>query len=348
MTGKLIWIITFVSLALALIAALFILLPYLKDPAHKTLAKAGIVEKQALVNGVLFNYAEGPDNGPPLVLLHAQLLDWFSYNQALPELTRNFHVFAIDYPGHGQTRTPADYSFTANQIGSDLASFIRQEIGQSVYLSGNSSGGLLCVWLASNTPDLVEAVVLEDPPLFSAEYPAIKDTIAYKSFTTSNSAITSGYTGDFLTYWVDNSTQFFRTYTGPIGQPLIRMIVQNYKKTSKTEPVEITILPRVIREMIRGLSAYDPAFGNAFYTGTWNSGFDHATALRQIQCPVLLLQADFSYTADGILNGAMSQAMADRAAELIPDCTYQRIESNHVINLDHPGEFVDALTSFFL
>jgi pimeloyl-ACP methyl ester carboxylesterase len=46
-------------------------------------------------------------------------------------------------------------------------------IGEPVYVTGNSSGKLLAVWLAANRPDLVKAVVLEDPPLFSSDYPEI-------------------------------------------------------------------------------------------------------------------------------------------------------------------------------
>jgi pimeloyl-ACP methyl ester carboxylesterase len=58
---------------------------------------------------------------------------------------------------------------TAGQIGNDLVNFIETVIGEPVYVTGNSSGGLLTVWLAANRPDLVKAVVLEDPPLFSSE-----------------------------------------------------------------------------------------------------------------------------------------------------------------------------------
>ncbi|MGB4657883.1 MAG: alpha/beta fold hydrolase, partial [Mobilitalea sp.] len=182
-----------------------------KNPNDKILSEAGIVEKSIQVGEVNFNYAEGPDNGPALLLLHAQLLDWYTYSQVLPELSKKFHVYAVDYPGHGKTTYPEDYPMTANQIGSDLANFIQTVIQEPTYVTGNSSGGLLTTWLAANEPELVKAIVLEDPPLFAAEYPEIKQTIAYKSFTTSYHAVQEGYTGDFLTYWIKNSTQFFKT-----------------------------------------------------------------------------------------------------------------------------------------
>lgn len=86
----------------ALIDSVAAYVGFYRNPAHKRLADAGIVEKQVQVGDVCFNYAEGPDHGPALVLLHAQLLDWFTYSKVLPELSQHYHVYAIDYPGHGK------------------------------------------------------------------------------------------------------------------------------------------------------------------------------------------------------------------------------------------------------
>lgn len=215
-------------------------------------------------------------------------------------------------------------------------------------MSGNSSGGLLTTWLAANRPDLVKAIVLEDPPLFAAEYPEIKQTIAYKAFSTSYKAMQEGYTGDFLEYWIKNSTQFFKTYTWPFSQPLIEFAVSSYKAANPGKPVEIAFLPVSVQEMMRGLNYYDPRFGAAFYDGTWNAGFDHAEALQKIQCPALLLQANFEIEQDGTLNGAMTQEQADRAASLLKHGKYMRVDSSHVINLEHPDEFAQILENFFL
>lgn len=339
--------IVLIIIVIAAITAVWYMIHY-TNPQNKKLAEAGIVEKTAQVGEVNFNYAEGPDNGPPLLLLHAQLLDWYTYNQVLPELSTKFHIYAVDYPGHGKTKVPDDYPFNANQIGSDLANFMKTVIQEPSYVTGNSSGGLLTAWLAANEPYWVKAIVLEDPPLFSSEYPEIKNTIAYKSFTTSHSAILKGYDDDFLNYWIRNSTQFFKTYTGPFTQQIIDFAVNTYRRANPGKPVEIAFLPASVQELIRGLNDYDPRFGNAFYEGTWNEGFDHAEALQQIKCPALLLHANFEFTKEGILNGAMSQEQADRAVSLLPDGEYMKIDSAHVVNLEHPDEFAKIVENFFL
>ena len=343
-------IVAFVILLLAIVVLILITyIKHYKNPAYKILAAVGIVEKTAQVGDVCFNYAEGPDNGKALLLLHAQTLDWFTYSKVLPELSKNFHVFAVDYPGHGKTNVPEDYLMSANQIGSDLANFIEFVIKEPVYATGNSSGGLLTTWLAANKPDLIKAIVLEDPPLFSSEYPEIKQTVADKLFKASNNALQDNeYNGNFLDYWIKNGTEFFKAYTGPFSQQLIGFAVKSYKDTNPGKPLEIAFLPVSVQEMLRGLNYYDPRFGAAFYKGTWNEGFDHAGALQKIQCPALLIQANFDYLENGTLNGAMSKEMADRAIALIKDCQYVRIEASHVTNLEAPKQFIDIVEEFFL
>ncbi len=346
------WLLILLIVILVITVALFSLITYMrhyKNPSDDILANAGIVEKTAQVGSVLFNYAEGPDNGPALLLLHAQTLDLYTYHLVMPELSTKFHVFAVDYPGHGKTSVPDDYKMSANQIGSDLADFLQNIIGEPAYVTGNSSGGLLTVWLAANKPDLVKAIVLEDPPLFSSEYPEIEHTVADKLFRASDNALQDrSYAGNFLDYWIENGTEFFKTYTGPFSQQLIRFAVNSYKSANPGKPLEIAFVPPSVQEMLRGLNEYDPRFGAAFYNGTWNEGFDHAEALAKIQCPTLLIQANFDYLTDGTLNGAMSHEMADRVVSLINDCQYVKVDAGHVTNIEVPDQFIQLIEDFCL
>jgi pimeloyl-ACP methyl ester carboxylesterase len=216
-------------------------------------------------------------------------------------------------------------------------------------VTGNSSGGLLTAWLAANRPELVKAIVLEDPPLFSSEWPEVKKTVANKLFTASYNARQSGeYQGNFLDYWIKTGTEFFKTYTGPFSQQLIGFVVGSYKKVNPGKPVEIAFAPVAVQEMLRGLNDYDPRFGTSFYEGKWNEGVDHVEALRKIQCPALLIQANTGYLADGTLDGAMSREQADRAVSLIKGCKYEKLDSGHVTNLEVPDRFIRIVEAFFL
>jgi pimeloyl-ACP methyl ester carboxylesterase len=317
-----------------------------RDPGHKMVSKAGFVEKQVRIGEAMFNYAEGPDNGPPLLLLHAQHMDWFSYTRVMPRLSQSFHVYALDYHGHGKTAVSVD-RMNANDMGEDLSLFISEVAGEPVFVSGNSSGGIMAAWLAANSPSLVRAVVLEDPSLFSSEYPRILDTVADKSFAICSRYVDLGEgKGGFAEYWAGAVSDFFVKQVGFDISPVLVSSINVYRKANPGEPVEIVFLPEIIRLMIRGMCYYDPAFGAGFHDGSWNQGFDHAEALERISCPALLLHANFEIE-DGMLNGALSQEEADRIAAL-SGAEYRRVDAGHVIHLEKPDLFAETLEGFFL
>lgn len=317
------------------------------DPWERKVEQAGYVTRTARVNQVDFNYVEGPDNGPPLVLLHAQQLDWFGYSRVLPELAKRFHVFDVDYQGHGNTITPAGYPMTANRIGADLSAFLQAKIGQPAFVTGNSSGGLLTAWLAANRPQQVRSVLLEDPPLFASEYPRIVKTIAYRDFASCAAAVDQ-QVDDFLPFWIQANAAFLEAAVGAGAATLLTAAVTAYRVLHPGQPLDLQLVTDdLVRLFLRGLNESDPHFGKAFYDGTWNAGFDHATALRKITCPALLMQADFSYVDGDVLNGAMSQADADLAMSLLANGTYQKVDAEHVVNLDQPQTFLTALQNFF-
>jgi pimeloyl-ACP methyl ester carboxylesterase len=328
-------------------AIFYILFLNYTDSYHKKLESVGFTEKTARVGEVNFNYAEGPNNGPSLLLLHAQHMDWYDYSRVLPELCQSFHIFAVDYHGHGKTAAPAEYYY-ANQIGADLAEFIRTVVKEPAFLSGNSSGGILAAWLAANDPDLVRAVVLEDPSLLSSEYPRLLETVADKSFAVCYEFTNSdGKMEDFLPYWIDSCRDFFKKYVGFDVAPLLKASVKQYRNANPYKALEINYLPTTVRMMMRGMNYYDPLFGAAFHDGVWNKDFDHAETLTKIQCPTLLLHANFEVLEDGTFSGALSQAEADRIVGLIPDCEYMRIDSEHVVHLDKPEQYIKIVGNFF-
>ena len=318
------------------------------DPWKARVAAAGYRPKTVRIGDVDLSYVEGPQNGPPLVLLHAQHMEWFSYSRVLPALVDRFHVFAVDCPGHGKTIVPDGYPMTANQIGADLAAFIDTTVGSAAFVAGNSSGGLLTAWLAANRPELVRGIALEDPPLFSAEYPRVKTTIADRSFITCAAAVHEDVE-DFLLYWIHSNRAFFTRQVAPGAAFLLTQAIKAYRAAHPGQPVELGLLPNdTVRLFLRGMDQYDPHFGAAFHDGTWHANFSHAEALAKIRCPVLLVQADFSVLPDGTLNGAMTQDDADEAVALLADVVYRKVDATHVVHLADPGLYAELLQDFFL
>ncbi|MGD9381992.1 MAG: alpha/beta hydrolase, partial [Candidatus Thorarchaeota archaeon] len=109
-------------------------------------------EKRFDTGEIEINYAEGSENGLPLVLIPGQGADWKNHEKVLPALSENFHVFAVDVRGHGKSDwKTGDYTF--NSIGRDMTAFLEKVVKRPSIISGNSSGGLIALWLAANRPE---------------------------------------------------------------------------------------------------------------------------------------------------------------------------------------------------
>ena len=61
----------------------------------------GIVEKTFDAGGVRLSYAEGPETGPPLVLLHGLGRRWQVFMPLIPSLSLRWQIFAPDFADMG-------------------------------------------------------------------------------------------------------------------------------------------------------------------------------------------------------------------------------------------------------
>lgn len=302
-------------------------------------ARAGVSEKSVEVDGLRIHYAEGPRNGPVLLLIHGQSGDWQNYARALPRLVEDFHVFAVDCLGHGgSAHLPHGYS--ANAHGAILAQFIDQVIKTPVIVSGHSSGGHLAAWLAANFAHQVRVVVLEDPPFFTTTLPRAQETWNYADLATNAHNFLATAEPDFVRYQAQHSLMWNFFGDGKdwfIDQGL------DYREAHPDSPVRWWSLPPIVNESFRGLSNYDPHFGASFYTGEWDEGFDHAATLARITVPVALIHTNWEYDDRGLLMAAMDGDDAARARDLIPDVQFFKVDSGHNFHWEKPGDFVEII-----
>lgn len=100
---------------------------------------------------------------------------WELYERVFLPLAESFQVYAVDVRGHGKSSwTTGDYSWKS--VGEDLATFLEKVVGRPALVAGNSSGGVLALWLAAEQhPERVAGIVLEDAPIFSVEWPRFRD-----------------------------------------------------------------------------------------------------------------------------------------------------------------------------
>lgn len=312
--------------------------------------RAGFQERDFQRGAVRLNYAEGPANGPPLVLIPAQMGTWESYARVLPALSRRLHVFAADVRGHGGSSwTPGDYSWAS--VGADLRAFLAQVVGRPAVVAGNSSGGVVALWLAAHIPDLVAGIVLEDAPVFSAELPRFRDRdrFVYQGLEHLVAALGDVENRDLADYFRD---QVLPTKGGRVRRVpgwFVRFLsgaIHRRQKAHPGEPVDIPWLPGTLRLLLKSLSTFDPDFARAFVNGRFYGDFDHAAALRQVRCPLLMLHADWFRHPEYGLVGAMDDGDARRIRELAPQAQYRQIAANHVIHAFRPKAYLEAVKAF--
>jgi pimeloyl-ACP methyl ester carboxylesterase len=101
--------------------------------------------------------------GPAIVLLHGNAHDRHDYDAVAPVLAREFTVFAVDWPGCGESPAPAEpRASTACGLAALLPEIVTGLGAAPAILVGNSVGGFSATRLALTHPTLVRALVLVD------------------------------------------------------------------------------------------------------------------------------------------------------------------------------------------
>lgn len=304
--------------------------------------RAGFVEKRTTIDGSTINYAEGPDNGPPLLLIHGQATTWQSWHRVLPDLSERFHVFAVDVYGHGKSaRVPEKY--TARAIAADMEQFLTQVVGEPATVAGHSSGGLIAAVLAADAPQHVRGVILEDPPFFSSVLPRAEKTFTHVGLHTAAHEFLESGENDFTDYFIRHAN-IWNLIPG-IGDDIQRHAL-SYRRNHPGEPVRLFYAPPTLNNIFLGLESYDPHFGDAFYTNRFHDGFDHADTLARIDMPAVLIHTNWMYDKNGILLAAMSGEDARRARSLLEDVEFYRVTTGHGFHFEDPDHFTQITLDF--
>jgi pimeloyl-ACP methyl ester carboxylesterase len=316
----------------------------------KAIRKAGYLEQTLDTGEVKLHYLMGPNNGLPLVLVPGQGLSLESYQRVLVPLSREFQVFAVDVRGHGKSSwTTGKYNYPF--MGRDFKALLQQVIKRPAIVSGNSSGGIIALWLASNVPVMVSGIVLEDAPVFSSEWPRLRDDCwVYRIFKRNAETIGSQQGRNLAGFFkgmevpIEGKQKVIQFPTWLTGIMAITVRLHQWLRPGK--PVDLAFLPGETRMMIKSLSEYDPDFTRAYVEGRACEGFSHAEALARIKCPLLLLHANWFRHPEYGLVGSMDEKDIERLRSLAPQTQYKRITSGHMIHFESPEEFRRVIVDF--
>jgi len=118
------------------------------------------VAKDVTVYTFKLHYLEA-GQGPPVILLHGLGGDGSRWGPNIGPLAKDFHVFALDEIGFGQSDKPLA-NYHTGMLAEFLAGFMQAVHVPKASLVGNSMGASVALYMAVHYPDLVDRIVLAD------------------------------------------------------------------------------------------------------------------------------------------------------------------------------------------
>jgi len=122
--------------------------------------RPAVVGKDVTVLGFRLHYLEA-GRGAPVVLLHGLGGDGSRWGPNLEPLARDFHVFALDQIGFGQSDKPLA-NYHTGMLAEFLVDFLKAANVGRASLVGNSMGASVALYAAVGYPDMVDRIVLAD------------------------------------------------------------------------------------------------------------------------------------------------------------------------------------------
>ena len=106
---------------------------------------------------------DGPEDGPPLVLIHGLGLSSSLWQAHLPALCARYRVLNYDLYGHGKS-CPAERPLKLSVFADQIAGLLEETVMGPAHLVGFSIGGMINRRVAMDHPDLVRSLVILNSP----------------------------------------------------------------------------------------------------------------------------------------------------------------------------------------
>ncbi len=268
--------------------------------------------KESFFDGaeVRLHVMEGPDAGPPLVLVHGSTGSWMDWLPVLPQLMEHWHVYAPDLRGHGQSGRAADIAgYHISKNVEDTAVFLREVVGSPAVLFGHSWGGVTALLTGGPAREYISAIVAEDPPLMLR-----RETQLVKPYM------------DYFA-WAYRMKQSAST---------VEEVLAVLQRDNPGAPAE-ALMP-----WAENLANVDPVYLQTLLNGREPvEGIDFEAAIEAIECPILLLQADPAR------QGAMEAVDVDLVRQHARQLEYAFFEgAGHGIHNERTAEVLEVLDRF--
>ena len=129
-------------------------------------SRSPVQAKDVTVLGFKIHYLEA-GSGPAVILLHGLGGDGSRWRPNVEPLAKDFHVFALDQIGFGQSDKPLA-NYNTGMLAEFLVEFLKAVNVPKASLVGNSMGAGVALYTAVHYPHVVERIVLADGGGFRA------------------------------------------------------------------------------------------------------------------------------------------------------------------------------------
>ena len=252
--------------------------------------------------------------GPALVLLHTLRTQLDLFEKVIPELSKQFTVYAFDYPGHGYSDIPKSRYDAAFFTGA-VEGFLERLDLRDVTLGGISIGGAIPLIIAARGNPRVGRVVAINPYDYANGRGLARSSLLGRVITYASLVPVAGET-----------VMRLRSFT------IMKIILQGGVADTKSIP------PALLKEMY--LVGNRPGHYCAFISLLRNGeSWEAATKdYRRINVPVLLIWGDRDWA---------TPSERDHDAKIIPGVRVATLErGGHFLALDRPQELHDLIIRF--
>jgi pimeloyl-ACP methyl ester carboxylesterase len=267
------------------------------------------------------NYAEGPDNGPPLVLLHGGSTRWQGFTDFIGPFVDDWHIYAPDMRGHGKS-DHVPYQYSIRDMAEDVVAFMRF-IGEPAVVFGHSLGGHIAIMAARQIPHLLRALIIGDAPLS-------KDDLRQMFIQDRQKLLDWAEMAGKPPAHIIEGLKAMHIVWGGVHTPRPAHEIFGESAPYFTKTAE-------------NLSLHDPTFLTVRvddFEGT-HAGFDIEHLLSCIHCPTLILQGDPNH------HGLVTDAQAQTALRLLRNGALVKLDGiGHGLYYEKREPVVQAVQEF--
>jgi len=277
-------------------------------------------EKTFNGTGATLNYAESGANGPPLLLLHGSSFRWQSFLPLLPELSKQWHVYALDFRGHGKS-SHGFASYRYQDLVDDVAQFVAECIGKPTLIFGHSLGGAVGFTAASRLGALAQRLIIVDNFLYHDSMLEIQAQPLLQSMFRGVQRIAGQQ--------APNATS-----------PLLSGIKLPFNGNEITVGDLFAGNPGFLEMWAQCVAQLDPKVLEIFFTPLPPEEFDGERILKGISCPIVIFQANPA------LGGIMPDRDVERVLSVRPKTAVHRFDLGHMMHMENPEPIISLVKTF--